>query len=63
VYQHKNDDDVQNAISIELHRTQRYDGPHTWYDYEVVVKTSDFIPDIHNTEWKVQEKIIVGGDQ
>ena len=63
VFHHKFDPSVQHATTIELHRIQKYDGPHTWYDYKVVVKQCDFIPDVHNTEWKTVEEIIVGGDE
>ena len=63
VFHHKQDPDVQHATTIELHRIQKYDGPHTWYDYKVMVKQCDFIPDVHNTEWKTVEEITVGGDE
>ena len=63
VSHHKNDPDVQHVTSIELHRIQKYDGPHTWYDYKVLVNQCDFIPDVHKTEWKTLEEIIIGGDE
>ncbi len=60
---HSSDPTIHHAITIELHRKQIHDGPHSWYDYRVLARQSDFIPDVHNTEWKTLEEIIIGGDE